>query len=138
MSTIDISIPVTLTTNRILCANPSLNQTEAERLAAELHDVVTSVRNLYGAGPRGQLRPVGHDVDIVEKLMLIAAGMWPEDDDDAAIEGTELAEKLTDIGVDALLVRYLRVCDEIRGTNWVTAYCVVSPREDVWTKPISS
>ena len=85
MSTMDISIAAELTTKRILCTDPSINRADAQRLAAELHDVLTSIRQLCAAGPRGLLKPVGHDVDLVERLTMIAVGIWPENDNDAAI-----------------------------------------------------
>ena len=147
MSSIELVIPLELTTSQIIRASPvPISENAARELALELHDLVDEAQARYArpAVPvseselddlaklddderraRAVKRPLISDdraafvlADLIDAVRRTALGFWPYNNGEAvAQESRWLMEELTRID-DALYARYLRLHDRINATNF--------------------
>ena len=112
---IEPSIPIDITAIQIRRANASITEETAQILAAELQDIIKSVRELYRAPPNSD----GEDEEIylVEAVRRTAVNIWPADEAATIEESVYVAVRLTDLGGDQLYLRYLRLSDSVNGTD---------------------
>ena len=120
MPNVVLSASVDLMAARIRRVNRSINKETAGELAAEVHDIIACVQRFYSAG----LRRGSHadeEIDVVQTLLRTVVDIWPSDKGDAANESVWLMDRLTDID-DELYLRYMRLCDRVNGTDFVTEW----------------
>ena len=65
---IELSIPIDFTAIQIRRANASITEETAQTLAAELHDIIGSVRKLYPVQPFPKSNAKCEEIDVVETV----------------------------------------------------------------------
>ena len=120
MTDIELSIPIDLdfTAIQFRRANASITEETAQILAAELDDIIESVRELYRAPPVFE----GEEIYLFEAVWRTAVNIWPDDEAAAIEESVYVMERLTDLGGDELYLRYLRLCDSVNGDDLATEF----------------
>jgi hypothetical protein len=115
---IELSIPSGLTAAYIERINSSIDKTEADTLAAELHDIIRLYRQLFLVRPPDCGEHASEEVDMSLTLWRTALDLRRSDDAASAGESVWLVERLEAVGDDgALYERYLKLADRINGTN---------------------
>jgi hypothetical protein len=129
MSNIELSIPAELTAAQIRRGNPSIDEETAQKLAAELHDIVARIKKGFALQPPDL--PI-EESDAIQTLLRTAVGIWPKDEDAAANESVWAMEQITRAGqltgADDLYKSYLRVCDKVDGTDFASLLTPAPPR----------
>jgi hypothetical protein len=100
-------------------ANPSIDREAAQKLSAELRDLIDRVRTYCGAHPCDT--PIGplEESDVIETLLRTSVGFWPSDEAEAASESIWIMERLVNAGGDELYLRYMRLYDRVNATERV-------------------
>jgi hypothetical protein len=121
MSNIELSIPDDLTAAQIIRASPSINEEAAQKLAAELHDIVACMQKAFALQPPNL--PI-EESDAIQTVLRTAVGIWPADMHAAADESMWVAEQITRAeeitGANDLYKRYLSVCGVVEGVDYAS------------------
>jgi hypothetical protein len=117
MQDIELKISIELTASRIQ-ERARISAEAAHQMAIELHGIVVAYRQLFA------VRPPPYDdyaeseeTDVIETILRTAVDVWPSDEDAAASESVWLYDALSHVDGDELHDRYLRLCDQINGTD---------------------
>jgi hypothetical protein len=120
MTDIELSIPIDFTAIQIRRANASITEETAQILAAELHDIIKSVRELCRAQPNSNAEY--EEISLVDALRRTALKISLDDGGAAAEESVWAVKRLMDLGGDQLYLRYLRLSYRVYGADWAAEF----------------
>jgi hypothetical protein len=116
MLDIELKIPVELTAMRIQ-GHASVSAATAHQLAIELHGIVGAYGQLFAARPPCGCFVDNEETDFIETILRTAVDVLPLDGDVRMRESAWLYERFSAVDGDELYVRYLRLLDQINGTD---------------------